>query len=114
MSMPIEPRADQQDGDKCPTCGHVTPKPKFCVSCRHFGQGQWRRCEHPQARGAPELVYGFRSYGKPEMMRDKNGKCGPDAKLFEPRDRAPVESHAPVYSPAKSLWLLLRDAVARR
>ena len=69
---------------------------KFCKDCRHFlpaakmpasgHYGRYDRQEHECAafRDGFNLVTGER-FLPCEYCRRENGPCGPDAKLFEPR-----------------------------
>lgn len=68
---------------------------KLCKDCRYFMPADdtsvMERCSHRQAvwSAGPDMVTGNPAEEKPSycmIMRWSNGACGPDGKLWEPKD----------------------------
>jgi hypothetical protein len=56
----------------------ITPSPlKLCVSCTHYRDGG---CGHPSLIGDP--VHGGSKVRSAERMRENDGPCGPEGRLF--------------------------------
>jgi hypothetical protein len=59
---------------------------KACVDCKHAVVLDWSQieCMHPKT-GTPNLVHGGFKYSPASMMRHSY-RCGPDGKLWEPKE----------------------------
>lgn len=70
---------------------HITDKDLiFCEDCVFCGKSRdtWAGCLHPEHSLhylEEEIVKKQRHYIRCEDMRKEDGKCGPNATLFEPR-----------------------------
>lgn len=66
---------------------------KLCKDCHHHkshdyygtGIGTYDECLHPELRRLTSLVTGKTISSFCHRERSKLGKCGPDAKYFEPK-----------------------------
>jgi len=56
---------------------------KLCVDCTYFEDSK-TLCTHPKIL-EPNLVRGGPGNSNPYVERLPSGRCGPDAKLFEPK-----------------------------
>ncbi len=62
----------------------ITPEPKFCKDCAHFlgPRGKFHECSAPVIESLDLVTGEYRSYCR--SMRETDGKCGPEGKLFIP------------------------------
>lgn len=69
--------------------------PKFCKDCihvRHLSE-RFPQCAEPSALRI-DLVFGPQTLSC-SGLRDANGVCGPEARLFEPKPSQRTPAHTP-------------------
>lgn len=75
-----------------------TPPKKFCADCKfHKGGLDIAHCYHPAA-GVVSTVTKKLHWDFCSWMRSKDGKCGPDAELFE-------QAAASFFRTLRRVWL---------